>query len=199
MTFNNLEKNSFEKERINVELANENDVQDILNIQHERLLSKTENTDELQGSGFLVNFVSENDIIEAINSPDQSFIFVAKDNVGQVIGYSLSYDFLRFLEKHPDWKKEVGDLSIDLDKEKSVYGKHLASKKNIFGVGAALNNNLFKFSKEKGYSLYIGEIREGPVKNIRSADFHVNNFGLNKVGEYKDANQYDWGIYAKKL
>ncbi|QQS60135.1 hypothetical protein IPN41_03350 [Candidatus Falkowbacteria bacterium] len=199
MIFNSIDKNNFEKEHISVEIAGENNIQDILEIQKERLLSDKQNVGELMESGFLVNPISESDIIEAINNSNNSYIFVAKNKIGEIVGYSLSYDFLHFLEKHPKWKKEVGDLSIDLEKEKVVYGKHLASRGNISGVGTAINNNLFKFSKDKGYTLYIGEICEGPIKNSRSADFHTNNFGLNKVGAYKDTNQYDWGIYAKKL
>jgi predicted N-acetyltransferase YhbS len=198
MNFDSI-KNNIEKESIKVESATEGDIEEILKIQAERLLNEQSNKEELPDSGFLVNSISEEDIIEAIHHPESSFIFVAKDKSNVTVGYVLAYDFLHFLEKHPEWKETADKLSVDIDKEKVVYGKHIAVKKNSSGVGTALNNKLFDTSKDKGYSLFIGEICEGPIKNNRSAHFHSEHFGLNKVGEYQDKNQYEWGIYAKEL
>jgi hypothetical protein len=96
MILNSIEKNNFEKEHISVEIAGENNIQDILEIQKERLLSDKHNVGELMESGFLVNPISESDIIEAINNSDNSYIFVAKNKIGEIVGYSLSYDFLHF-------------------------------------------------------------------------------------------------------
>ncbi len=199
MTFNSIENNTFEKEQINVGLANENDADGILDVQKERLLSETKNTEGLSDKGFLIYPILKSDIIEAIRNPKDSFIFVAKDKAGSVIGYFMAYDFLHFLEKHPEWKNEIGNLSSNFKESETAYGKHVATRKEISGVGTAIDKYSFNQLKERGYKYFIAEICEGPIENSRSANFHSSKFDLNRIGGYKDKNKYDWGIYLKQL
>lgn len=198
MKVDNFEKNNFENTPLKIERATKENIEGILKIQAERLITN-QSDENLKDAGFLIYPISEEEIIDSIDHPEKCFLSVAKNQTNEVVGYLLAYDFDYYLEKYPDWKEEVGRLSMDTDKEKVVYGNHVATKKGVPGVGTELENNVFKSLKEKGYTTFIAEICEGPTKNARSLNFHTEKIGLNKIGEYKDSNQYDWGIYAKKL
>ncbi len=193
------ELNNFERERFNVRNAVKEDIEEILRIQNERLLDNEKHGDDLIENGFLVNPISAQDLNEAIDHPETSFLYIAQDKNNSTVGYLLAYDFLSFVKEHPEWKKEVGPLSLNLESEKVIYGKHVAIDKSAMGAGSALEENFFQASKKNGYSLFIGEICEGPIENKRSVDFHTKKFDLNKIGSYQDGNKYSWGIYAKKL
>jgi len=199
MTFNPIESNTFEKEQINVGQANENDADGILDVQKERILSETKDIEGLSKKGFLIYPISKSDIIDAVSNPKDSFIFVAKDKAGVVIGYFLAYDFLHYLEKYPDWKSDVGNFSSNFEESETVYGKHVATRKGVSGVGTAIDKYSFNQLRERGYKHFIAEICEGPIENSRSSNFHSSKFDLNRIGGYKDKNKYDWGIYLKQL
>lgn len=143
--------------------------------------------------------MTREDLLNALDQPNTSFLLVDKDSTGRVVGYFLSYDIDFFLSAHPGWEKETGVDVRSLGDVKIVYGKHLASDGSVPSVGIKLNEFLFKNSKQKGYGLYIGEICEAPIENKKSKLVHTHLFSMKKIGEYTDRNAYKWGIYLKKL
>jgi hypothetical protein len=195
--FNNTEQNNIKIDFPNISEANQ-----ILDIQKSVLL-KNKNLElnkPLGEEGFLVNEIDEGDLNYAIeHNQKESFIIIAKNKDNKINGYFLAYDMDYFIKNHPNWFIETG-VNPEIIKDKKVlYGKHLASDKTINGIGKSLNTEMFNLVKNKGYSLYLGEICEGPIKNDRSLDFHINEFNMKKISEYKDSNDFVWGIYSKEI
>lgn len=186
---------------VSIEFAKDEDKQGILEIQKLFLIETSDKTEDyLQNKGFLVNEIDSDDLQEAAeHNQSESFLMVAKNSEGKVIGYFLAYDMDYFLSKYPNWRKDTGVEEDFLNKNKILYGRHLASDGSIPRVGKKLNKKLFQFAKEKGYTHYLGEICEGPVSNDKSLAIHKNIFSMKKIATYQDENGYEWGIYVKEL
>ncbi len=181
-------------EKINVNTPNISEIQDILSVQ-KPLLERRDNR-----AGFLVNAVTEEDLDFAIkNNQRESFILVARNKDGKIIGYILSYDMSYFLKEHSSWFEEVNLDPKLLENKKVLYGKHVASNGTINGIGKSLNKSLFELAKQKGYSFFLAEICEGPVKNDKSITFNTEKFSLEKVSQYTDDKGFTWGIYLKSI
>lgn len=178
------------------------DIQDILDVQNSRLLkNKDPENPTTKESGFLVNEVGESDLDYAIDhNLKDSFLIVAKNSEGRVVGYFLAYDMEKFLKENPAWLQETGLGTSFLLENKVLYGKHVASDKTIPGVGRELDKKLFELAKQNGYTLYVGEICEGPIVNQKSLDVHTGEeFLMRKIGQRNDKDGYTWGVYAKNL
>lgn len=177
------------------------DIKQILDVQNSRLLKNQDPEDPAtKESGFLINEIDQTNLEHAIDhNQKESLLITAKNVEGKIVGYFLAYDMEYFLQENPNWLQETGfDRSL-LTENKVLYGKHVASDKSIPGVGRELDRKLFELAKERGYTLYLGEICEGPIVNQKSIDVHTGEFEMRKIGEYQDQNNYSWGIYVKDL
>ena len=178
------------------------DIPQILRIQDDQLLenkNKKLEKEQLEKQGFLVNKIDEATLSKTIKNPGQEFLLVAKNNSGEIQGYILGYDFKYFLANHPEWEKQTGINLQSFPEDKIVYGKHSTSSKPNQGVGTKLEKAFYQEAKQNGYTLLITEICEGPISNNRSKEFHTKNFGLEKIKNYTDKNNFDWGVYKHLL
>lgn len=185
--------------KIDVRQAKKEDILEVYNLQKTKLLKYNQNKskDKLSNNGFLVYELSINDFSKALRCKN-TFLLVARKNE-KVIGYFLAYTLSKYNKLHPEFLKEsVFDKKISLEKKNIIFGKQLVSDSSVHGIGSKLNKELFKLSKEKGYSLYVCEILESPLKNKRSINKHLS-LNLKRIGEHKDKEKYIWGIYSKKL
>lgn len=191
-----------EQNNIKIDFPNISEINQILDIQNSVLLKNKnlESDKSLNEKGFLVNEINTDDLNYAIeHNQKESFVIVSKNADGKINGYFLAYDMDFFIKNHPNWFSETG-VNPDIIKDKKVlYGKHLASDQTINGIGKSLNTEMFNLVKNKGYTLYLGEICEGPISNDKSLYFHTNEFGMKKISEYKDSNNITWGIYFKEI
>ncbi|MCF7834278.1 MAG: hypothetical protein K9L98_01790 [Candidatus Pacebacteria bacterium] len=196
-TFNNIENNN-----IKIGFPKVSEIDQVLNIQ-KLVLLKNKNLgfkESLEMEGFLVNEITKNDLDYAIeHNQKESFFIVSRNKDTKINGYFLAYDMEYFLANHPGWFIESGVSPETIKNKKVLYGKHLASDGTISGVGKSLNMKMFNLVKKQEYSLYLGEICEGPVKNDKSLNLHLNKFGMKKISEYKDSNNFVWGVYVKEI
>lgn len=195
-------KNNSEKHKVSYGYPDESDMSGILKVQRGVLLKDQSDQPEdyLEDNGFLVNEIDSNDIEDAIEkNGDDAFLIVAWNRNKKVIGYFLAYDMNYFVEKHPDWFSETGVNESLIEKNKVLYGKHLATDGSSSGVGGRLNKKMFSLAKRKSYTHYLGEIAKGPVENVKSKAIHKNKFDMKKIAEYIDQNDHEWGVYLKKL
>ena len=195
--FNNVEQN-----KIKISFPSVSDTNQILAVQKSVLL-KDENliADESIGKkGFLVNEININDLNDAIeHNQKESFITIARNTKDKIVGYFLAYDLGYFIKKNPNWLNEVGINPEIIENKKVIYGKHLASDGSIKGVGRALEIEMYDLVKHLGYSVCLVEMCEGPIRNDKSLGIHTNEFFYKKISEYKDKNNFTWGIYSKEL
>lgn len=193
---------NIEQNNIKIDFPNTQDVDQILNVQNSVLLKNKdlELDNSINEKGFLVNEINKNDLDYAIeHNQKESFITIAKNTEGKIIGYFLAYDMEDFIKKHPNWLNETG-VNFEVIKDKKVlYGKHLASDGTTKGTGRALEIQMYRLVKNLGYSLCLVEICEGPIKNDKSLGIHINEFSMKKISEYIDSNGYKWGIFIKDL
>jgi hypothetical protein len=184
---------------IKTDFANILDINQILDIQKNFLL-RNKKTKQISNNGFLINKVSKKDLFFAIkNSKKYSFLLVAKNKNDHIVGYFLAYDFNFLIKKNPDLFINTLSNIRKFKNKKILYGKHIVSDGTIKGIGTSLNNVMFSIAKEYGYNFYLGEICEAPIKNTISLDFHIKKFLMKKIKEYKDSNNFTWGIYLKNL
>jgi predicted GNAT superfamily acetyltransferase len=191
-----------EQNNIKIGFPNMSEINQILDIQNSVLLKNKnlELNDSLEKEGFLVNEINAEDLNYAIeHNQKESFIVVSINKDNKINGYFLTYDIDYFIKNHPNWFNKTGVNPKIIKDKKVLYGKHLASDKTINGIGKSLYTYMFNLIKKRGYSLYLGEICEGPIKNNKSLDFHTNEFGMKKISEYKDTNNITWGIYLKEI
>lgn len=194
--------NKTQQGNIKIDFPDISDISQILDVQSVVLLKNkgVKSDKSLNQKGFLVNEIGVNDVKHAIDhNLKESFIIVGKNKDDKIIGYFLAYDMGYFTISHPKWLIETGIDSKIFESKKVLYGKHLASDGTVKGMGRALNIKMFNLAKDKGYSLYVGEICEGPIRNNKSINFHVNEFMMRKVGQYKDLNNFIWGVYTKEI
>ena len=178
------------------------DIEQILRIQNSVLIrnKSAEEKSHISKSGFLVTKLGSEDFEKAIDKNQQENLFlVAKDSSNKVVGYFIAYDMNEIMKVYPQWFSETRINPVLLEKHRILYGMSLASDGSIRGVGRALDGEMFKLGKQKGYTLYIGEICEGPIKNEKSLNIHTQEFGMKKISEYEDREGYKWGIYVKYL
>lgn len=195
--FSNIEQNN-----IKIDFPNTQDIDQILNVQNSVLLKNKdiELDNSINDKGFLVNEIDKNDLSYAIeHNQKESFITIAKNIEGKIVGYFLAYDMDYFIKKNPNWLNEVGVSTKIIEDKKVMYGKHLASDGSIKGVGKALEIQMYDLVKNLGYSLCLVEICEGPIKNDKSLGIHTSGFSMKKISEYKDKNGFTWGIYSKEI
>lgn len=193
---NNKEQPDFESK---IEFAKEGDVEGILSVQESVLLSNKDLDQDPGKSGFLATKINRDVIERAIaDNLKESFLIVTKNGNGDIAGYFLAYDLGKWIKENPSWVLKTGiDPKIVKD-NKIMYGKHVASNRTVPGIGRKLDNHLFDFSKNNGYSLYIGEICEAPVRNNKSISLHTGEFNMKKISQYKDG-EYTFGVYIKNL
>ncbi len=104
-----------------------------------------------------------------------------------------------FIKNNPNWLKETNTNYQIIKNKKVLYGKHIATDRSIKGIVQTLSKELFTLAKNEGYDLFLGEICEGPIRNNRSLNTFVNKFLMKKISEYKDSNDFVWGIYSKEI
>jgi hypothetical protein len=170
--------------KIKIDFPDIQDINQILSVQNLVLL-KNKNIEldhSINEKGFLVNEINKNDLRYAIeHNRKESFITIAKNTEGEIIGYFLAYDMKDFIKKHPNWFNETG-VNFEVIKDKKVlYGKHLASDGTTKGIGRALEIQMYGLVKNMGYSLCLVEICEGPIKNDKSLGIHTNKFSMKKI------------------
>lgn len=187
-----------ENRKFSIISATLQDINGIIELQEQLLLQNNSTAINICDKGFLVNRVGADQLTELLASSDMAIILIAKNSSKAIIGYSISYDGKYFLDHNPQWPI-YSNVPAQIRNTKFLYGKHLASDRSLPGVGSSLNASTFSWGKERGYKLYIGEICEGPVVNIRSLKKHVDEQGFTRFSGYTDTKGFSWGIYGKNL
>ncbi|MCK9292518.1 MAG: hypothetical protein WCY27_03215 [archaeon] len=186
------------KETLTITKAKKKDVLAIYNLQKNQILDFNSkiNHKEVTDNGFLVYELSIDDFLKAVSCRN-TFLFVAK-NKEDVVGYFLAYSLKKYIKLNPSFIEEI-DVSGDILKENKVlFGKQLVSNRSFPKIGESLNKEMFKHTKSLGFTLYICEILEKPIRNKRSIEKHLS-LNLKKIGTHKDDEDLLWGIYSKKL
>lgn len=186
---------------IKVDFPKISEINSILEIQELVLLKNNISKEKhISEEGFIVNKISYEDIHNSIEQNKKSyFIIVARNDTNKIIGYFFGYDMEYFIKNNPNWLKETNTNYQIVKNKKVLYGKHIATNRSIKGIGQTLSKELFTIAKNEGYDLFFAEICEGPIRNNRSLNTFVNKFSMKKISEYKDSNDFVWGIYSKEI
>jgi predicted GNAT superfamily acetyltransferase len=199
-------------QRIEAQYASSNDIQGILSVQEENLLSKIapdllsdqgsqidEDVEKIGSRGFLIHALTEEELQRLICDRENIILLVTREN-NEVDGYVLAYDINAWKTFKPEWEKIVKvpeDIAEFLGKEKILYLRHIARKGSAKGKGSKLMERLIKEAQSRGYKYIICEILEAPITNRASIEFH-QKWGFKKVGQVIE-NRLTWGLFLKSL
>jgi len=205
-------KNPRDKQ-ITTQYASSNDIQGILSVQKENLLSvkapnllseqgseTNEDTKEIEREGFLIHAVTQEELEKLITDKQNIILLVTKEN-DEVDGYALAYDLNIWKRFKPQWEKNIRvpqDMFELLSEEKILYLRHIARKKSAKGRGSRLMEMLINEARSRGYKYIICEILEKPITNKASIEFH-QRFGFNEIGQVEENENFIWGLFIKKL
>ena len=196
-------------EEIQFALATKADIGDILEIQRINSLQEAEaqekTKDEIERAGLLVHLLTEEEIEELLEQPENVSLIVCREN-NEVVGYAVGYKMKFWKDLHPGWIDSVkftdGHSESDISDEKSVYFRHVATSSNATpGTGKKISNELVRQSIENGYSTILGEILKEPYENKPSLVMH-KRIGFKEMGEIEEDYEgvkYKWGLFEKEL
>ncbi len=199
---------SVENESKNIDIlsASPEDIQGILLVQKENLLSLTEKKPErlekkrLEKKGFLIHEVSAEELNKLISDKENSLVLVAKEG-DEIRGYVLSYDLELWKSIKPQWEETVKISESKrkfLNEEKILYLRHIAREAKAKGTGAKLMRALINEARLRKYYAIIAEILEKPITNQVSIEFH-KRFGFEEIGKVEEGNNLTWGLFLKNL
>lgn len=185
-----------------VENASSADIEAILSVQAQKVTEPETANTALAESGFLVYPVSADELSEVLADGENHLLKVAREGCA-ITGYLLSYDMKKWETIHPGWisNLEIADSDREmLKKEKTLYGRHIAVAEQPVsaGTGKQLLDSTLQEAADRGYRLFVVEILEAPIRNIRSANF-VQKAGFRRLGQSTDQNDRIWSVFLKDL
>ncbi|MEX1014504.1 MAG: hypothetical protein WDZ80_05070 [Candidatus Paceibacterota bacterium] len=137
---------------MNIREAKPNDIEDILSVQSEVLLEENSNLskEDLELKGFLKNKITKKELKNIFQGNSDCILLVAEED-NNITGYLLAYNFIDWSKSHKEWENKI-NLNVPKDKvinQKTLYYKHIASKRSVEGVGKKLHNRFIEIAKKR--------------------------------------------------
>lgn len=185
---------------ISIVPATNDDIDEIISIQNEKLSLFSKSCLDSEHSGFLVYPITKHEMRMIIDD-ENTIILVAKNNSNNcVVGYILSYNLIMWKNTKPNWESSLklfnGINKNTLNNQRVLYLRHIARRSDTPGVGAPMISKLFSYAKQANYDAITGEIMTSPISNKISRKFH-ESLGFTEIGKVLD--DYEWGLFIKIL
>lgn len=180
--------------------AQPDDVEGILSVQKDNLLSSIEEAKKFRKRGFLIHALEAGELAKLILDRENNLVLVAKEKDG-IDGYALAYNLRAWKNIKPQWEKTVNcpeNVRELLLRKNVLYLRHIARKTTTEKIGRKLIAVLISEAMSRNYDAIIAEILVNPVVNEASTEFH-EYYGFNKVGEVKECEKITWGLFLKNL
>jgi ubiquinone/menaquinone biosynthesis C-methylase UbiE len=190
----------------NFDWANEDDIQEIINIEEDTKLEKllqTENKESIEKSGFLIHPLKEEDLRELIKNKKDAKVIVYRKN-GKAIGYVIGCRREFWKKLKPEWLGKLKPLDNFDEKYLSDNCVHIMlaiSKDAVRGVGAKLSLEIIRQYSKMNPQILIGKILKEPYQNIASKEMHTR-MGFQEVAEleeFSNGQRYLWSLFMKEL
>lgn len=187
-----------QNQEVTIRHASEQDIPGILAVQKNFLLRRNEDK-SVERRGFLV-YPLKAEELRGIIKKDSIGLFVAVSS-GKVVGYALSYDLEEWKKHKPHWYSEINvepDVKAHLAHEKVLYFRHIARNEDFPTAGSKLEEQTYRFARERGFEAVVAEISERPYSNEISKRVHEGR-GFKRIGKIEYEDGYTWGLYEKDL